>query len=95
VLPLFSSYNSFAYQAALTSRPEATRLAAISSIRFSTASMMLSGGENIMWVASQMGHVDTEMVMRTYGKWIPDDSSKKGYQPLNNWGAYIEIKNGD
>ena len=51
--------------------------------------MMLSGGENIMWVASQMGHVDTEMVMRTYGKWIPDESSKKGYQPVNNWGAYI------
>jgi integrase len=60
--------------------------------RHTYASMMLSGGENIMWVASQMGHVDTEMVMRTYGKWIPDDSSKKGYQPLNNWGTYIDTK---
>lgn len=57
--------------------------------RHTYASMMLSGGENIMWVASQMGHVDTEMVMRTYGKWIPDDSSKKGYKPVNNWGTYI------
>ncbi|HAT8326971.1 TPA: DUF3596 domain-containing protein [Legionella pneumophila] len=57
--------------------------------RHTYASMMLSGGENIMWVASQMGHVDTEMVMKTYGKWIPDDSSKKGYQPINNWEAYI------
>ncbi|MDP3704961.1 MAG: tyrosine-type recombinase/integrase [Legionellaceae bacterium] len=60
--------------------------------RHTYASMMLSGGENIMWVASQMGHVDTEMVMRTYGKWIPDDSSKKGYQPVSNWGAYIDMK---
>ncbi len=51
--------------------------------------MMLSGGENIMWVASQMGHVDTEMVMKTYGKWIPDDSSKKGYKPVSDWGTYI------
>lgn len=58
--------------------------------RHTYASMMLSGGENIMWVASQMGHVDTEMVMKTYGKWIPDDASKKGYRPINNWGAYID-----
>ncbi|KTD52251.1 putative lambdoid prophage Rac integrase [Legionella quinlivanii] len=48
--------------------------------RHTYASMMLSGGENIMWAASQMGHVDTEMVMKTYGKWIPNDSSKKGYR---------------
>ncbi|HAT1771546.1 tyrosine-type recombinase/integrase [Legionella pneumophila] len=58
--------------------------------RHTYASMMLSSGENIMWVASQMGHVDTEMVMKTYGKWIPDDSSKKGYKPINNWGTYID-----
>lgn len=57
--------------------------------RHTYASMMLSGGENIMWVASQMGHVDTEMVMKTYGKWIPNDESKKGYRPINNWEAYI------
>ncbi len=61
--------------------------------RHTYASMMLSGGENIMWVASQMGHVDTEMVMRTYGKWIPDDSAKMGYRPVNNWGAYIDAIN--
>ncbi len=63
--------------------------------RHTYASMMLSGGENIMWVASQMGHVDTEMVMRTYGKWIPDDSAKKGYQPVNDWGGYIDKKKGE
>ncbi|KTD72566.1 tyrosine-type recombinase/integrase [Legionella tucsonensis] len=57
--------------------------------RHTYASMMLSCGENIMWVASQMGHVDTEMVMKTYGKWIPNDESKKGYRPVNNWETYI------
>ncbi|PJE14249.1 DUF3596 domain-containing protein [Legionella sp.] len=57
--------------------------------RHTYASMMLSGGENIMWVANQMGHVDTEMVMKTYGKWIPNDASKKGYRPVNNWETYI------
>lgn len=58
--------------------------------RHTFASMMLSGGENIMWVATQMGHVDTEMVMKTYGKWIPDNSLKLGYKPLNNWGAFFD-----
>lgn len=38
------------------------------------------------------GDVDTEMVMRTYGKWIPDDSAKKGHQPVNDWGGYIDKK---
>lgn len=61
--------------------------------RHTYASMMLSGGENIMWVASQMGHVDTEMVMKTYGKWIPDDSAKMGYRTANNWSEYIEPLN--
>lgn len=46
-----------------------------------------------MWVASQMGHVDTEMVMKTYGKWIPDNSLKLGYKPLNNWGTFFDAKN--
>ena len=46
-----------------------------------------------MWVASQMGHVDTEMVMKTYGKWIPDNSLKLGYKPLNNWGTFFDEKN--
>lgn len=30
--------------------------------RHTYASMMLSSGENIMWVASQMGHVDVRMI---------------------------------
>ncbi len=47
--------------------------------------MLLSAGENIMWVANQMGHVDTEMVMLTYGKWIPDSTINRGYKPINNW----------
>ena len=35
--------------------------------------MMLSSGENPLWVAQQMGHSDTKMIFRHYGKWIPDD----------------------
>ncbi|QTO19914.1 site-specific integrase [Burkholderia seminalis] len=56
--------------------------------RHTFASMLLSRGENPMWVAQQMGHVDTEMVTRTYGKWIPDCSAAGGYKPLNAWNDF-------
>jgi len=46
--------------------------------------MMLSNGENIMWVAKQMGHTNVEMVIKTYGKWIPDHSITAGYKPVND-----------
>ncbi len=60
--------------------------------RHTYASMMLSGGENMMWVATQMGHTDIQMVMKTYGKWIPDTRVKRGYLPVNNWGAIYANK---
>lgn len=53
--------------------------------RHTFASMLLSRGENPLWVAQQMGHVDTEMITKTYGKWIPDSSATGGYKPLNAW----------
>ncbi|OEH45070.1 hypothetical protein lpari_03958 [Legionella parisiensis] len=28
---------------------------------------------------TKWGIVDTEMVMKTYGKWIPNETSKRGY----------------
>ncbi|MCG9081467.1 tyrosine-type recombinase/integrase, partial [Laribacter hongkongensis] len=52
--------------------------------RHTYASMLLSRGENPWWLATQMGHVNIEMIMRHYGKWIPD-SSKTGYQLVNQW----------
>lgn len=53
--------------------------------RHTYASMMLSAGENYLWVAKQMGHVDTEMIIKHYGRWIPDKSMLTGYQPVNEW----------
>jgi len=38
--------------------------------RHTYASTMLSTGKNPMWVAQQMGHKDTSMIFRVYGKWI-------------------------
>lgn len=39
--------------------------------RHTFASMMLSKGEHYMWVASQMGHKDWGMIIKVYGRWIP------------------------
>ena len=41
--------------------------------------MMLSAGENPMWVSAQMGHRDRTMVFRAYARWIStkDDAGGK------------------
>ena len=36
--------------------------------RYTSASMMLSQGKNIMWVSRQLGRVGIEIVMKTYGR---------------------------
>jgi len=38
--------------------------------RHTFASTLLSTGENMMYVAKQMGHTDTTMIVKTYGKWL-------------------------
>jgi len=38
--------------------------------RHTFASLMLSRGENPMWVAGQMGHKDWGMIRKIYGRWI-------------------------
>lgn len=41
-------------------------------LRHSYASLALSSGENPLWVAKQMGHKDVSMVLRVYGRYIPE-----------------------
>jgi integrase len=38
--------------------------------RHTFASMMLSRGENPLWVANQMGHSDWGEIRKTYGRWL-------------------------
>jgi integrase len=46
--------------------------------RHTYASMMLSSGEHPMWVAQQMGHADWSMIIRRYGRWMPDADDQAG-----------------
>ena len=41
--------------------------------RHTFASTLLSTGHNQMYVAKQMGHTDTTMITRTYGRWIEQE----------------------
>ena len=47
-------------------------------LRHTFASWALSSGENPAWVAKQMGHADTLMLFRVYGKWIPQVDPSAG-----------------
>lgn len=50
--------------------------------RHTFASLMLSRGENPMWLSRNLGHKDLQTTLRLYARWIPKEG---GYQPLNDW----------
>jgi integrase len=58
--------------------------------RHTYASMLLTAGENPMWVAQQMGHRDWGMLRKVYGRWIadaqPDAGAKAAAAMGQNWG---------
>lgn len=45
--------------------------------RHTFATLMISHGEDILWVANMMGHKDISMVMKKYAKYRKDDSVKR------------------
>ena len=53
--------------------------------RHTYASMLLSSGENAMWVAKQMGHADTQILFKRYARWIPDIDPLAGTRVAEIW----------
>lgn len=56
--------------------------------RHTYASQLLSGGENILFVAQQMGHRNTEMVMRHYARWVKQGKEKQKHTFVSNFGQH-------
>ena len=56
-----------------------------SQMRHTYASTMCSAGETLQFVANQMGHSDTSMVSRVYGKWIPEIDPLAGLKAVTIW----------
>jgi integrase len=51
--------------------------------RHSFATNALSCGENPLWIAKVMGHRDTDMIIRVYGKYIEDVSGRSDGSKLD------------
>jgi len=56
-------------------------------VRHTFASWALGAGESPEWVARTLGHVDTSMVYRTYGRYIPNLTRKDGSAFERQWAA--------
>lgn len=52
--------------------------------RHSFATIALGCGENPLWIAKVMGHRDTNMIIRTYSKYIEDASGSKDGTMINS-----------
>jgi len=64
--------------------------------RHTFASMMLSAGENVMYVAGQMGHADWSMLVKVYGRWIPSGALTQAGELVatanaKNWEALVAL----
>ena len=55
-------------------------------LRHTFASWALSSGENPLWVAKHMGHRDVQMVLRVYGRYIPQMNPEAGQKMLGRNG---------
>lgn len=52
-------------------------------MRHTYASTLLSNGENVFWLATQMGHETPDMIFEHYGRYIPE--GKNGYNFVGNY----------
>lgn len=55
-------------------------------MRHTWASTLIAAGEDEAWVAKMLGHVNTEMVRKTYRRFIPNGDGYTGYRFRNDWG---------
>lgn len=52
-------------------------------MRHTFASMMISSGEDILWVSSMLGHKNSIITLSTYAKYIKNDKKQRGTFLLN------------
>ena len=52
-------------------------------MRHTFASMMISSGEDILWVSSMLGHKNSNITLSTYAKFVKNDKKERGTFLLN------------
>ena len=56
--------------------------------RHTFASQMLTEGNDIWWLAKQLGHRGIDMINTVYGQWIPDNS-EESYKVKGSWDELV------
>jgi integrase len=46
-------------------------------MRHSFASLMISSGEDILWVSNMLGHKDSSMTLEVYAKYVKQTDKKR------------------
>lgn len=57
--------------------------------RHTYASQMLTEGNNVWWVAQQLGHKGIAMINKTYGRWIQNNDENR-YKPKGDWSSVVK-----
>jgi len=52
-------------------------------MRHTFASLMISSGEDILWVSSMLGHKNSNITLSTYAKYVKNDKKARGTFLLN------------
>jgi len=60
--------------------------------RHTYASMLISNGEEPMWVSQQMGHASLQVTLRRYTAWMPNKDAVGGYKTRHDWNVYLGKK---
>ena len=47
-------------------------------MRHTAATLWLASGENPEWIAMQLGHTSTEMLFKTYSRYVPNLTRQDG-----------------
>ena len=51
--------------------------------------MMISKGEQVLWVSEQMGHANMDVTLKRYTSWVDDTEVAGGYETHHDWGGYL------
>lgn len=64
-------------------------------LRHTACTLMLGAGENVEWIASQMGHSNTEMLFRVYSRFVPNLTRRDGSEADRLFSKVIGVANNE
>ena len=64
-------------------------------MRHTAATLWLAAGESPEWIATQMGHANTEMLFRVYSRYVPNLTRKDGSAANAMFSKVVGVPNDD